>query len=278
VGAALVRSGAGVVLLMRPESLVRYSGRMKVESVALGEFEVDVPASGVLDDPIDVLWVTTKATQLESALALAAPDAVGDARVIPLLNGVDHLALLRRRYPIVVAAAIRVESERIAPGVIRQSWPFLRVDIAGAPDVQAELRNAGFECRPRDDERTLLWEKLVFLAPGALATTAFDGPLGAVRKDALFVGCREEAFSAARAASARIDEGSITASHEAAPAELRSSMQKDVAAGREPELDAIAGPISRSGRKNAFPTECTDRLVAQIHVRLSSLSGITATQ
>jgi 2-dehydropantoate 2-reductase len=276
VGAALVRSGAEVVLLMRPESLVRYSGRMKVESVALGEFEVDVPASEVLDDPIDVLWVTTKATQLESALALAPPDEVGDARVIPLLNGVDHLALLRRRYPIVVAATIRVESERIAPGLTRQSWPFLRVDIAGAPDVQAELRNAGFECRPRDDERTLLWEKLVFLAPGALATTAFDAPLGAVRKDALFVGCREEAFSAARAASARIDEGSITASH--APAELRSSMQKDVAAGREPELDAIAGPISRSGRKNAFPTECTDRLVAQIHVRLSSLSGITATQ
>jgi 2-dehydropantoate 2-reductase len=263
---------------MRQESLARYGGRLTVESVVLGDFEIDVPASSLLDHPIDVLWVTTKATQLASALALAPPDAVGDATVIPLLNGVDHLALLRNRYPNVVGAAIRVESERISPGVIRQRWPFLRVDIADASGVQAALRSAGFECRSSDDERTLMWEKLVFLAPVALATTAFDAPFGAVRNDPSFVGCRDEAFSAARAAGAMIDEGSIRAIHEGAPAELRSSMQKDVAAGREPELDAIAGPITRSGHEHGFPTECTGRLVAHIHVRLSSPPGTTATQ
>jgi 2-dehydropantoate 2-reductase len=277
VAAALARFGADVLLLMRRESLQLYGGRLKVESVALGDFEVGVRASGRLSEPIDVLWATTKANQLESALELAAPDTVGDATVIPLLNGVDHVALLRARYPNVVAAAIRVESERIAPGVICQRWPFLRVDVAGAPAVQAELRNAGFECRSSDDGRTLIWEKLVFLAPVALATTAFDAPLGAIRNNPMFVGCRDEAFAAARAAGARIHEASIAASHEAAPAELRSSMQKDVAAGHEPELDAIAGPISRSGRENAFPAECTERLVDQIRARLS-LPDVTATQ
>ena len=40
---------------------------------------------------VDVLWVATKATQLEDALTLAPAEVVGDAVVVPLLNGVDHL-------------------------------------------------------------------------------------------------------------------------------------------------------------------------------------------
>ena len=50
---------------------------------------------------------------------------------------------------------------------------------------------------------------------------------------------------------------------------MQSSMQKDVAARREPELDAIAGPILRLGRKHGFPTPSTefltDRTTAHLH-------------
>ena len=123
VGAALARAGAEVILLMRPDSLARYPGRIAVESDVLGKFEVDVPAASVLQAPIDVLWVTVKATGLESALELAPPASVGTATVVPLLNGIDHVALLRTCYPNVVAGAIRVESERVAPGRIRQTFP-----------------------------------------------------------------------------------------------------------------------------------------------------------
>jgi 2-dehydropantoate 2-reductase len=269
VAGALARSGEDVVVLLRPESLAAYGGRLRVESVVLGDFEVDVPGAAVLADAVDVLWVAPKATQLEPALALAPSDAVGEATVVPLLNGVDHMALLRRRYANVVGAAIRVESERVLPGVIREKSPFIRVDIAGAPAVQDALRAAGIDVRPRHDEQALLWEKLVFLAPVALATSALDGPIGAVRHDESFVGCRAEAYRAARAAGAVIDLPPIAAAHESVPGEMRSSMQKDVAAGREPELDAIAGPIVRGGRDHGFATDATERLVAQIEARLA---------
>jgi 2-dehydropantoate 2-reductase len=265
---ALAHSRAEVLLLLRPESLTRYGGRLRVESVVLGEFEVDVRASSRLDEPVDVLWVTTKATQLEPALSLAAPDVVGDAVVVPLLNGVDHVEFLRSRYRNVIGAAIRVESERVSPGLIRQKSPFLRVDMAGAPMVRAAVRGAGIECRARDDERSVLWEKLVFLAPMALATTASDAPLGSVRNETPFLACRDEAFSAARAAGAEIDLDSIRGLHEAAPAEMQSSMQKDVASGREPEVDAIAGPIIRGGREHGFSTDFTRGLVDRIRARL----------
>lgn len=269
---ALARSGVEVTLLLRPESLSAYEGRLRVESVVLGDFEVEVLALPRLDGGVDVLWVATKATQLDQALSLASPDVLGEGIVVPLLNGVDHVERLRRVYARVVAAAIRVESERAAPGLIRQKSPFLRVDIAGAESVQAALRHAGIDCHSRDDEATLLWEKLVFLAPIALATAAFDAALGEVRETAAFVDCRAEAAAAATAAGATIDPDSIRGLHEAAPPEMQSSMQKDLAAGREPELDAIAGPILRLGHKHGFPTISTQSLVDRITTHLVQTS------
>src|SRR5262245_50461202 len=112
IAAALARAGADVVLVLRPETLARFPGRLAVESVTLGDFEVEVAATPALDRPVDVLWVTVKATGLGAALQLAPPAEVGHATVIPLLNGVDHLAVLRERHANVVAGAIRVESER----------------------------------------------------------------------------------------------------------------------------------------------------------------------
>jgi 2-dehydropantoate 2-reductase len=268
VAAALARSGAEVVLLLRPETSIAYPGRVRVESAVLGDFEVEVPATSVLDRDVDVVWVATKATQLEPALALAPADRVGDAIVIPFLNGIDHVELLRSRYPRVAAGAIRVESERVAPGVVRQSSPFLGAEVAGADDAAAELRQAGIECRTRDDELSLLWEKLAFLAPVALATTAQSTALGGARTDARFAGCREEALAVAEAEGARIDGAALRALHGSAPAEIRSSMQKDAAAGREPELDAIAGPIVRGGARHAISTPCTEDLAVQIRAQL----------
>jgi 2-dehydropantoate 2-reductase len=257
---ALARAGAEVVLLLRPETLSRYEGRLAIESVVLGDFEVDVPAASGLDREVDVLWVATKATQLEAALSSAPPEAVGDALVIPLLNGVDHVELLRSRYPKVAAGAIRVESELVSPARVRQSSPFLLVDLAGVPAVVEELRRVGIEARERDDERTLLWEKL----PVALATTAHAAPVGVAREDERFAGCREEALAVAEAEGARIDAQALRNLHESLPAAMQSSMQKDVAAGREPELDAIAGPILRGGARHGIPTPATERLVEEI--------------
>jgi ketopantoate reductase len=41
-------------------------------------------------------------------------------------------------------------------------------------------------------------------------------------------------------------------------------MQKDVAAGRAPELDAIAGPILRGGSKYGIDVSATQALVNNI--------------
>jgi 2-dehydropantoate 2-reductase len=267
IGAALARAGADVVLLMRPETLEGYSGELVVESAVLGNFAVEVPALPRLDRDVDVLWVTTKATMLDSALELAPPAQVDGAVVIPLLNGVDHVAVLRDRYANVVPGAIRAESERVASGHVRHRFGFLRVDLAGADTVVRELQEAGVDARLQPDEISLLWNKLAFLAPTALATAALDGPLGAVRDDERYHGCQSEVLAVGRAVGAQFDEAALRALPQSAPAEMRSSMQKDVAAGRAPELDAIAGPILRGGSHYGIAVPYTEELARLVAAR-----------
>jgi 2-dehydropantoate 2-reductase len=273
LGGALARAGRDVVLLLRPETLARHPGRIRVESAVLGDFEADVATASELDREVDVLWVSPKAPDLEAALALAPPRRVGAAVVVPFLNGIDHVALLRERYERVLAGAIRVESERVEPGLVRQPTPFARVDLApGAEEVADELRAAGLQVEVGPDEATVLWEKLALLGPLALATTAAGVPAGAVQASAEWsrrlLACHREAVAVGVAEGATLD-GEALASLLATPlGEMRTSMQKDFDAGRPLELDAIGGPIARSGRRHGIPTPATEELIRLVEQRL----------
>ena len=272
VGAALARAGHDVVLLLRPQSIAAYPGHIRVESAVLGTFAVEVPAMPGLERRIDVLWVTPKATGLEQALTLAPPENVGDALVVPLLNGLDHFEFLHRRYRRVTAGAIRVESERSPAWVVRQTSPFLRVDLGpGGDEIAADMRAAGMECTVRADDASVLWEKLAVLAPIALTTTALDAPMGGVRAEPAWLDllerARSEVVAVARAEGVDVDESSVRTMHGSVPDSMRSSMQKDVATGREPELHAISDPILRGGDQHGIDVSATRKLAELVAAR-----------
>jgi 2-dehydropantoate 2-reductase len=275
IGGALARTGAEVLLLLRPETLARHPSTLRVESVVLGDFEVGVATASRLDREPDVLWMTPKATQLESALELAPAMVVGDAVVVPLMNGVDHVASLRTRYTKVLAGAIFVESERVEPGRVRQKSSFVRLLLAPGPrreEIAGELRAAGIEVTLADDESTLLWEKLVLLAPLALTTTARGLPVGEVQADpewnGLLMRCHEEAVAVGLAESASLDPARLRRVLLEFPGgEMRTSMQKDFDAGRPLELDAIGGAIVRAGRRQRIRTPVTEDLIRRVEAR-----------
>lgn len=171
-----------------------------------------------------------------------------------------------------VAGAIRVESELVKPGHIVQRSPSLRIELAASDDLAAELITAGIPCSIREDEVSLLWEKLAFLAQIALATTALEAPLGVARADARYRRCQDETLAVAAFEGADIDGSALRALSNGAPAEMRSSMQKDVAAGRLPELDAIAGPILRGGAHHGIPVPATTELADAVSARSSAVT------
>ena len=281
VGGALAKAGHPVTLLVRPGRRDHYPERLTVESETLGSFEAPVQVADRFDEEFDVVWITVKATALEAALRAVAPEKLGDGIVVPLLNGVDHVEQLRDRYGAerVLPGTIRVEAEQLGPGRVRHLSAFTDVQVAPRPATRAraedlceELRGAGLGCEVREDEVTMLWSKLCFLAPFALATTASGGPLGVVRSDAqwraLLEGCVKEACAVGVAEGAKVAPEPILKALEGAPDGFRSSMQKDVAAGRPPELDAIAGPILRGGTEHGTDVSATrallDRIVAAL--------------
>jgi 2-dehydropantoate 2-reductase len=277
VGGALARAGHPVTLLIRSGRQRYYPRLLIVESKTLGTFEAPVRVTERLDEPFDVVWITVKATALEAALEAVPEQKLGGGVVVPLLNGLDHVGKLRERYgpERVVPGTIRVEAEQLEPGRVRQSSPSAEVQVAPNPATRAqaealsdELRAAGLSCEVHDDEVTMLWGKLCFLAPFALTTTASGGTMGVIRSDpswsARLEACVNEACDVGVAEGARVAPEPILAALEAAPDEFRSSMQKDVAAGRAPELDAIAGPILRGGDKHGIDASATRALVDQI--------------
>ena len=161
------------------------------------------------------------------------PERVGGATVIPLMNGVDHVALLRDRYPAVIAGAIRVESERLPPAQIRQRSPFLRVELGGAEPVAAELSRAGIDCRVREDEMLpTLGQARVSRTDRARHNGIQRSTRSRTRRRAATTAVAKKRSRSPQPREHRIDEAALFALQQAAPSEMRSSMQKDVAAGR----------------------------------------------
>lgn len=275
IGACLVRAGDSVTLVVRREALAQYPKQLHLES-PFGNFTAKVAVAGEVPG-VDVLWIAVKATQLEPALAaLKNPDAVRG--IVPLLNGIDHIAGLRAKYGAerVIPATIAVETERVSAGHIVHRSPFARLNVLSAGrgllgGTLDQLGQIGFACRFIDDEPTLMWGKLVFLAPFALTTTAANKTVGEILADpqwrSLGEACVREACSVAAAEDAKVDAEAILSGVKAMPTNMRSSMQKDVEQHRTPELDAIAGPILRGARRHGIDVPVTKKLVAAVEQR-----------
>jgi 2-dehydropantoate 2-reductase len=111
----------------------------------------------------------------------------------------------------------------------------------------------------------LLWSKLCFLGPFALVTSASGMNKGEIYADAEWkrklISTMAEACAVAKASGAEVEPGQIQAIYDGLPSGIRSSMQKDLAAKRQLELDAIGGPIVRGGEHYGIDVSTTAALV-----------------
>jgi len=260
----------GLLAAVLPRALVvsrEPLAEIHLRSRLLGDRTTPVRSTDRLQEPTDILFVATKATGLPQAIErIEVPPAV----VVPLLNGIEHLAFLRERFKDVVAATIRVESTRVAPGVIEQTSPFLRIELAGHPEVAELLNENGIPATVTEDEAQVMWSKLVRLNAIALTTTAYRAPIGDIRTshgdDLLRVVEETAAVAAAEGASIPVED--VKQELNEAHPELLSSMARDVMAGRPPELDAIGGAVLRAGARHGIGTPTVQRLVEQIRSEL----------
>ncbi|MCW8384388.1 ketopantoate reductase family protein [Streptomyces justiciae] len=272
----LARDGHRVICLAGDETAaaLRTTG-IHVRSGPYGDFTAAVEADTELRTPVDACLVAVKHTALDAALDRVPPAALGDALLVPFLNGVEHPAALRARYgeEVVAPAVIRTESTRVAPGEIVHGSPLAEIDLSGdkvAKDrldtLAAALDAAGPTTRVLPDEASALWSKMAFLAPLALLTTRYALPLGDVRtrhREEL-IALVEETAAVSRASGASVDPAQALARYDAFPPQTKSSMQRDAEAGHPLELDAIGGALLRAAERSGVPAPVATRLVAEL--------------
>jgi 2-dehydropantoate 2-reductase len=270
-GTALGSLGEDITVIVRPETLPEFPTNLELERPSRS---LTAPAKAIaaLTEAVDVLWIATKTYQLEAALAAVQ---VPPGCVVPLLNGVDHITVLRARFgkERVVPATIAVEAEKLAPGRFIQRSPFVRLNLAASAEpllggIVRQLGDLGFTCQFIPNEQTLLWSKLCFLAPLAMVTSASGMNVGEVLASATWkdklTAAVAEACAVAKASGAEVEPQQFHAIFEGVPPGMRSSMQKDLAAGRQLEVDAIGGPIVRGGERYSIDVSTTMNLIAVI--------------
>ena len=283
--AALLSRAGDPVLVLASENTGRAiaANGVRLESTEFGDFTARVRTAQRLEDPVDACLITVKSTHLTEALSRVPASALGLGLVIPLLNGLEHVAFLRTIYPVgnVVAGTIRVETDRPEPGLIRHTSPFAAVEMAASSEnrervelVAARLTAAGLGVRVRHDEEAMLWDKFAMLAPLALLTTHERDNLGAIRtrrRDDM-VAIVSEVAAVARAEGTAVDPDHVIHMFDSTPGSMGSSMQRDEAAGRPLEIDSIGGALLRRAGRAGVAVPVSSRLVAEIRSRTDGTS------
>jgi 2-dehydropantoate 2-reductase len=226
--------------------------------------------------PVQLLVVAVKAPQLEEALERIEPETVAGGVVLPVLNGLEHMEPLRKRFGDRVAAGALSRFEAYRAGrvqVIQKSHTALVTmasdtlsdrDLERAVDL---LEKAGIDAELGSDEKRVLWTKAARLAVLAPATALTQRTVGSLRTDLEWRPRLERAVEEACAVAAADGVNLLPAAQWTRITEmdagLTTSAARDVAAGRPHEIDAITGAVVRAGERLGVPTPVLTELAEQ---------------
>ena len=276
----LATNGVPVVCVAHPEAagLIALAG-LVVESRG-GTLSARPEVVEQLASPVGLLLVTVKAPALADAIQRVDPEAVADAVVIPLLNGLEHMEVLRTRFGDRVVAGsishfqayragrVQIIEATGAPVVTIASETLSRGEVEAAGEL---LRRARIDVRVAQNEKRVLWHKLARIAPLAAASGASGKSVGELRGDPKWRPRLESAIAEA-CEVAGADGVGLRASTQwtiidEMAAETTPSAARDVAAGRRSELDAIVGSVLRTAERLGVPCPALTDLAAAAGLR-----------
>lgn len=279
VAGVLRRAGLPVHVVGRPDTAARIRAHgLRVESDELGSFTVRPSTSTQLDRSVELLVIAAKAPGLPAALQ-QIPRKLDVGAVIPLQNGLEHVPLLRARFGDRVApgSIARIEAYRDDTGTIHATGrPRISVAIGHDPSVALQraltlLRAGRLDVTTSLTPAEVLWPKLLRLAPLAAVTAAYGVTCGVARtrhRAELEAAVSETGQITASATRIRPDHVTVIRQLERLPGSLRTSLQRDVAAGDRGEADAIVGAVIRAGHRHAVPCPTLRSLLDRIDERL----------
>ena len=269
-GGRLLQAGRDVTFLVRPKRAELLAKNGLVIKSPAGDVTLKNPPTIVADKitaPFDVIILSCKAYDLEDAMASFAAAVGPDTAIIPFLNGMKHLDMLDAKFGIdrVMGGQCQIASMLDTEGVIHHLAPMQSMSFGerGTPKgdrakrIEAALQGAMFETRASDVIMQEMYEKWVFLATLAGATSlmrAAAGHITGAPGGADFIrALRAEIASVAEAAghAPRAEFLTRTEGLLFAPGSpLTASMLRDIRGNARIEADQIIGDLIHRAETN----------------------------
>src|SRR5262249_16159576 len=144
--------------------------------------------AGSLTGTYDLILLSCKAYDLDSAIDSFAPAVGTETTILPLLNGLNHLDILKQRFGAKhILGGLCVISASLEPdgGIahLNEIHSFVFGELDGSKServktIESLLSRARFESRLSDNVLQEMWEKWVFIATGAGITCLMRATVG----------------------------------------------------------------------------------------------------
>ena len=274
-GGRLAHAGYEVSFVARGAHLAAMRERgLLIESQAHGN--IHVPEVRATDDPasigpVDLVILSVKLWDTESAIRQMRPMLKAGTAVLSLQNGVIKDDILRRELgegP-VMGGVCYVATTIARPGVILQTGTMQRVVVGeydGRPSERSRLLHeallkAGANSELSSDVRRAIWEKFAFLVGISATTTAMRTTIGPIRKNprsrAFLLDVFRETVAVGRAHGIALPADyaeACLARADGLPEEMAASMAHDLQRGNRLEVEWLSGGVAQLGAAVAVPT------------------------
>jgi 2-dehydropantoate 2-reductase len=286
-GGRLAQAGRAVTFLVREkraEELQRAGLVIRSPRGDLTLRNVKTVLASQIAQPFDLVLLSCKAYNLDDAIESFAP-AVGDTTMIlPVLNGMRHIDVLRQRFgaskvlggQCVIAATLNREREIVHLNDLH-SIGFGELDggiSERVRNVASAFDGAGFDSAASGNILQQMWEKWVFLTTLACSTSlhraaigdivktpdgrrVIEGILGECKAVAAANGYAISDASNARAQTMLLAEGSL----------LTASMLRDIEGQSRIEADHIVGDLIARGGEAQKEGALTLLRIAYSHLK-----------
>lgn len=267
-GGRLVEGGADVTFLVRPRRAQALAERGLIVRSPLGDIErkVKTALAGGIRDSFDLVLLSCKAYDLDGAIEAITPAVGPRGAILPLLNGINHMAVLSGRFGAerVLGGACGIGAVLEPSGEVRHTgeaqWLAFG-EVSGERSARCETIARIFaatkiDATLADDIMRTMWDKFVMLAALAAASTLTRANIGEMLAAPLGEWLVLESLAECR----RVAAADGHPPSEEALARTRkmlttrgssftASMQRDLVAGGRTEGDHIIGDLLRRAER-----------------------------
>jgi len=292
VGGRLHQSGADVTFLVRParQQAIQRDGLVIKSTKGDITQTVKTVLKGSEGGPYDIVLLTAKAYDLDSAIEAIAPAMAANTTVVPLLNGMRHLDVLDAKFgkDKVVGGLARVGVALSPEGAILHTSPFAAISFgerdgqaprASLVELDAAIKKSGIDGGLHKNIVQDLWDKWIMLCSLAATNCLMRGSSGDILEAeegrAIVMETVDEGQKVAAAAGHDPGEkgmqtirGFLTVKG----SRFTASMLHDLEKGAMVEADHIVGDMIARGKKAGISTPNLRIAYAHLQVYLARRS------